>query len=192
MRKWRPFPHDEIERTIEGVHELLENDIREALLFYYPRDWRVGEVIWTPVPDQVQRVQEKYVSASSVTAVELSRLRDQLHAEDICMMFLLPDLAEEQLMAYQHTRRNNFFTRAGVDKLFGAQRMAELLDFDLGASIGAGDTELDRFLSGVGLAVLVGGLPLEFQGVLDTLRLKDSYELGEMLFEVAGMLEGKN
>jgi hypothetical protein len=104
------------------------------------------------------------------------------------MMFLLLNVAEETLMAYQHTRRNNFFTHRGVDKLFGAQRIAELLQFDLAASIGAGDTELDRFLNGVGLAVLVGGLPLDFHGVLGTVRLKSSFELGDLLFETAALL----
>ena len=91
-------------------------------------------------------------------------------------------------MAYQHTRRDNFITCAGVDKLFGAQQMAELLHFDLTSSIGAGDTEMDRFLAGVGLALLVGGLPLDFQGLRATLHLKDSFELGELLFEIAAIL----
>jgi hydroxymethylpyrimidine pyrophosphatase-like HAD family hydrolase len=183
-----PLSHAEIDSALEGVQQILENDIKDVRVFYYPRDWRVGEVIWTPVAEQALPVKEKYVSASAVTAVDLSKLRDQMHSEDICMIFLLIDVAEERLMAYQHTRRSNFLTRAGVDKLFGAQRIAELLQFELAASIGAGDTEMDRFLSGVGLAVLVGGLPLEFRGVLGTVRIRDSMELGKMLFQVAGML----
>uniref|UniRef100_Q021R4 Hydrolase of the HAD superfamily-like protein n=1 Tax=Solibacter usitatus (strain Ellin6076) TaxID=234267 RepID=Q021R4_SOLUE len=186
-----PLARDEIDQALDSLEELLGNGIQEALLFYYPRDWRVGEVIWTPIPERVLGVKEKYVSASSVTAVELRKLRDQLHAEDICMMFLLLDIPEERLMAYQHTRRNSFFTQAGVDKLFGARQIAEQLHFDLASSIGAGDTELDRFLMGVGLAVLVGGLPLDFHGVHGTLRLKNSFELGNLLFEVANLL-GEN
>ena len=187
-----PLAAAEIDRALDGVQELLDHDVREVLLFYYPRDWRAGEIIWTPSAEQVLPVKEKYVSASSVTAVELPKLRDQLHAEDICMIFLHLNVAEENLMAYQHTRRNNFLTRDGVDKLFGAQRMAELLDFKLAASIGAGDTELDRFLSGVGLAVLVGGLSLAFRGVRGTLRLRDSFELGELLFQTAAMLAARS
>lgn len=183
-----PLSSEEIDRTVDGVQRLIDGDVREVLLFYYPRDWRAGETIWTPVPEQVLPVKDKYRSASSVTAIELSKLRDQLHAEDICMLFLLLNLPHEQLMAYQHTRSDNFITRAGVDKLFGAQRMAEALNFDLGSSIGAGDTELDRFLAGVGLALLVGRLPLEFRGTYATLRLRDSFELGELLFDIAGML----
>jgi hydroxymethylpyrimidine pyrophosphatase-like HAD family hydrolase len=178
-----PLSHQEIDQTLDGVEKLLENGLKEILVFYYPRDWRVGEVIWTPVAD---------VSASSVTAVETGKLRDQLHAEDICMIFLLLNIAQEKLMAYQHTRRDNFVTHANVDKLFGAQRMAEFLKFDLAASIGAGDTELDRFLAGVGLAVLVGNLPLPFRGMAATIRLADSSELGELLFEVADLIAGVN
>jgi hydroxymethylpyrimidine pyrophosphatase-like HAD family hydrolase len=184
-----PLAGVEIDRILEGVQQLLDNNIKEVLLFYYPRDWRIGEVIWTPVAEQVLPVKAKYVSASSVTAVELPKLREQLHAEDICMMFLLLDVAEERLMAYQHTRRNNFFTHAGVDKLFGARRIAEIMNFDLASSVGAGDTELDCFLSGVGLAVLVGGLELEFQGVFGTIRLKNSFALGELLFQAAALLQ---
>ena len=120
--------------------------------------------------------------------IEPAKLRDLMHAEDVCMIFLLVEATDEQLMAYQHTRPNNFFTTEGVDKLFGAQRIAEALRFDLEKSLGAGDTELDRFLAGVGLAVTVGPLRLEFKGRIDTIRLKDSFELGELLFQLAGMI----
>ncbi len=108
------------------------------------------------------------------------------------MIFLLLNIAQEKMMAYQHTRRDNFITQAGVDKLFGAQRMAEFLKFELPSSIGAGDTELDRFLEGVGLAVLVGGIPLDFHGAIETVRLKDSSELGELLFDVAHIVAGNH
>jgi hypothetical protein len=113
-----------------------------------------------------------------------------MHQEEICMIFLLVDAPHEQLMAYQHTQRSNFFTASGVDKLFGAQRMAEKLNLELGRSVGAGDTELDRFLKGAGLAVLVGSLDLEFKGLYETIRLKDSFELGDLLFRLAEMLNG--
>ena len=187
-----PLAAEEIDQTVDSVQQLVADDIREALLFYYPRDWRAGEVIWTPVPERVLAVKEKYVSASSVTAVELPRLREVLHSEDICMMLLLLDLPQDRLMAYQHTQRSSFVTRAGVDKLSGAQRIADLLRCDLSSSVGAGDTEMDRFLSGVGLAVLVGGAPLEFRGGMATLRLRNSLELGELLFELAARMEGRS
>ena len=74
-------------------------------------------------------VKERYVSASSVTAVKITKLREMMHAEEIWMMFLLVNATDQQLMAYQHTRRSNFFTTKGVDKLYGARRMAEMLRF---------------------------------------------------------------
>lgn len=183
-----PLLHDDIDRAVDIVSQLVEDDIKDALLFYYPRDWRIGEVIWTPVAERILHVKDKYVSASSVTSVELPKLRDQLHAEDICMMLLLIDIPEDRLMAYQHTQRSSFVTRAGVDKLFGARRIADLLQIDLASSIGAGDTEMDRFLSGVGLAVLVGAKSLDFRGTLDTIRLRTSFEFGQMLFDLAAMM----
>jgi hydroxymethylpyrimidine pyrophosphatase-like HAD family hydrolase len=183
-----PLSADEIDRTLNTVEQLVADDIRNILLFYYPRDWRVGEVIWTPVAERVLPVKEKYVSASSVTAVEIPRLRELLHSEDICMTLLLIDIPEDRRMAYQHTQRSSFQTRAGVDKLFGARRIAELLKFDLASSVGAGDTEMDKFLSGVGLAVLVGGLALDYQGVIATLRIGTSLQLGDLLSKLAAML----
>src|SRR5262249_26350580 len=104
-----PLATDEIEVVLRGVGELLAGCIKDILVFYYPRDWRIGEVIWTPVPERVLPVKEKYVSASSVTAVEFSKLRDQMLAEDVCMIFLLIDAPQDQLMAYQHARQSNFF-----------------------------------------------------------------------------------
>jgi hydroxymethylpyrimidine pyrophosphatase-like HAD family hydrolase len=183
-----PLRAGEIDTALDGVGRMIGGGVHELLLFYYPRHWQAGEIIWTPTAERIPAVLQKYRSASSAVAWEFERLRAQLHAEDICMVLLLLDLPQDLLMAYQHTRRDNFLTRAGVDKLSGAQRMAELLHFDLASSIGAGDTEMDRFLSGTGLAVLVGGMPLEFRGRFASLRLKDSLELGDLLFQVGGMV----
>src|ERR1044072_5753062 len=148
-----PLAIEEIDEVLQGVKGILDGGIKDILVFYYPRDWRIGEVIWTPVPERVLPIKEKYKSASSVTAVEFEKLRDQMVAEEICMIFLLIEVTEDKLMAYQHTKRSNFFTRKGVDKLFGAQQIDTALGLELRHSIGAGDTELDRFLSGVGLAI---------------------------------------
>lgn len=183
-----PLESGAIDGVLAKVAEFVDGGLTNLLLFCYPRDWRVGEVIWTPSPDRIVQVKEKYLSASAVTAVTLEKLRQQLHAEDICMIFLLVDVPEERLMAYQHAQRSSFFTRQGVDKLFGARQLAAKLGFDMDHSIGAGDTEMDRFLAGVGLAVLVGGLPLAFKGSRGTVRLKDSMELGEFLFSAAARL----
>ena len=180
-----PLTKEEIVEALEGVKGILDGGIKNIRVFYYPRDWRIGEVIWTPVPENILAVKEKYASASGVTAVELPKLQEQMLAEDICMIFLLIDVPEDQLMAYQHTKRSNFITHKGVDKLFGAQAMAKFLHSDLRESLGAGDTELDNFLSGVGLALLVGNQELAFRGVTDTIKLRDSMELGAVLFRAA-------
>ena len=175
----------EILEALEGVQGLLDGAIKNILVFYYPRDWRIGEVIWTPVPENVIAVKEKYRSASAVTAVEFPKLQEQMLTEDICMIFLLIDVPEDQLMAYQHTKRSNFITHKGVDKLFGARAMADSLNCDLRDSLGAGDTELDTFLGGVGLAILVGNHELSFRGLVETIKLNSSFELGTLLFRAA-------
>ncbi len=54
-----PLIAEEIEAVLQGVKALLDDGIKDVLVFYYPRDWRVGEVIWTPVAEQVIPVKEK-------------------------------------------------------------------------------------------------------------------------------------
>ena len=185
-----PLTETEIKEALEGVKGILDGGIKNILVFYYPSDWRIGEVIWTPVPENILAVKEKYKSASAVTAVEFPKLQEQMLAEEICMIFLLIEAPEDQLMAYQHTKRSNFITHKGVDKLFGARAMADLLNCDLRDSLGAGDTELDTFLAGVGLALLVGGIDLKFSGLVDTIKLKDSLELGAVLFRASELAAG--
>ena len=93
-------------------------------------------------------------------------------------------------MAYQHTRRSQFVTHEGVDKRFGAERIAGHLDVDLPESVGAGDTELDTFLRGVGLAVVVGSGAPELAGLRETVRVESSVELGEVLVRLARRTAG--
>jgi hydroxymethylpyrimidine pyrophosphatase-like HAD family hydrolase len=187
-----PLEAGEIDAVLDGLEAMLADGIKEMLLFYYPRDWRMGEIIWTPVPENVMPVKQKYLSASSVTAVELQKLREQLHAEDICMLFLLIDVPGDRLMAYQHTKQSSFFTHKGVDKLTGGQRLAAKLGLELSQSVGAGDTEMDRFLSGVGLAVHVGNRELEYMGVVDTIKVGDALQFGDLLFQLAELVRGRN
>jgi hydroxymethylpyrimidine pyrophosphatase-like HAD family hydrolase len=186
-----PLTRAEIVEALEGVRGLLAGGIKNILVFYYPRDWRIGEVIWTPVPENIIPVKEKYRSASSVTAIEFQKLQDQMLAEDICMIFLLIDAPEDQLMAYQHTKRSNFFTHKGVDKLFGARTMADLLQCDMRDCLGAGDAEPDTFLSGVGLAVIVGNNQISYRGLIETIKLDNSIELGALLFRAAELATHK-
>jgi hypothetical protein len=78
---------------------------------------------------------------------------------------------------------------AGVDKLSGARRLAERLQVDLADSVGAGDTEMDTFLNGVGLAVAVGPAPPPYAGLRGTLRVRDPAQLG-LLFGRLAELHG--
>jgi hydroxymethylpyrimidine pyrophosphatase-like HAD family hydrolase len=183
-----PLSLSEIDSVLAGVDALLEDGIRDVLLFYYPRDWRLGEIIWTPIAEKVLHVKEKYTSASSVSAVETDKLAEILHSEEICMIFLLIERPADDLMAYQHSKPSNFFTAKGVDKRSGVHAVAEHLDFDLNSSVGAGDTRMDIFLDAVGLSVQVGRHELPFRGYHNTIKVQDSFELGDLLFYIAGLI----
>jgi hypothetical protein len=106
-------------------------------------------------------------------------------------LFLLVAAPPDRLMAYPHARPSSFVTRAGVDKLAGARRLAERLGFDLAASVGCGDTPMDSFLAGCGLALHVGPMALEHKGLAGTVRLADPPALGAALDRLAGLLGGR-
>jgi hydroxymethylpyrimidine pyrophosphatase-like HAD family hydrolase len=180
-----PMTEAEIKLVLDGVTELLGKGIDDLLLFYYARDWRLGESLWTPKPERVATLEKKFASASKVISYPLEQLREELHSRDMCMMSLFIDRPEDTLMAYQHSKRNSFFTRKGVDKAYGMKEIAKHFKVDLAHSVGAGDTEMDSFLSEVGLAVIVGGAPLKFRGKSDTLRVGNPIELGEFLSAMA-------
>lgn len=187
-----PLTSNEVDAVISGVEALLADSIRDVLIFYYPRDWRMGEIIWTPVAEKVDHIKDKYKSASAVTAVELGKLQEQLHSEEICMIFLLIERPADDLMAYQHSKPSSFFTTKGVNKLTGARAAADFIGFKLPASLGAGDTPMDVFLNGVGLAVHVGPMELDFRGLQSTIQVANSFELGDVLFRLAGIQELSN
>lgn len=183
-----PLAHAEIDELLAGVRGLLDGGVDDLLVFHYPRDWRQGEHIWTPCPGREAHVADKYPSASAVHADAFPALCDRLHAQPQCMVFLLVDVPEDRLMAYQHTKRSNFFTHAGVDKAHGAREIARTLGVDLAESVGAGDAELDTFLDDVGLALIVGPQALTF-GRGRRLKLRDPLVLGETLFRLADHCE---
>jgi hypothetical protein len=179
-----PSEIGEVVRTVEG---LLERGLDDFALFFYPRDWRAGEIVWTPSAERVPALREKYVSACEVLASSATDLRERMLASETCMTFILVERSGDDLMAYQHARPGQFTTRAGVDKLSGAKAAAVMLGIDLTHSVGAGDTPMDNFLDGVGLAVHVGPLALEFRGRHQTVRVGDSLELGELLYRLADL-----
>jgi hypothetical protein len=180
-----PMTAHEIKLVLDGVVELLGKGIDEILLFYYARDWRLGEALWTPKPERVETLKQKFVSASKVVSCPLDQLSEELHSKDMCMMSLFIDRPEDTLMAYQHSKRNSFFTRKGVDKAYGLKEIAKHFKVSLDHSVGAGDTEMDSFLAEVGAAVIVGGAPLRFRGKSETLRVGNPSDLGELLTAMA-------
>ena len=107
------------------------------------------------------------------------------------MACLFIDRPADTLMAYQHTKRNSFLTAAGINKATGLRALAERLGISLDDSIGAGDTEMDSFLSEVGLAVIVGRSELSYRGKAGTIRVADPQELGEMILQFTAAAERK-
>jgi hydroxymethylpyrimidine pyrophosphatase-like HAD family hydrolase len=182
-----PMTAREIKLVLDGVMELLGKGIDEILLFYYARDWRLGEALWTPKAERIETLKRKFVSASKVISCPLEDLSEELHSKDMCMMSLFIDRPEDTLMAYQHSKRNSFFTRKGVDKAYGLKEIAKHFKVSLDDSVGAGDTEMDSFLSEVGLAIIVGGASLRFCGKSDTARVGNPSDLGELLTAMAAV-----
>lgn len=185
-----PMDDDAIDEIDAAVRTLLAEGVSDLLVFHYPRDWTAGEVVWTPDPARMAALRRCYPSASEVFSGDVGRLRDRLTAREVCMAFLLVAIPQDRLMAYQHIRPSSFFTRAGVDKLAGARRLATRLGFDLAHSVGAGDTPMDSFLAGCGLAVHVGPLDVPHRGRIATLTAADPSALGAVLWRLARRPDG--
>ena len=108
---------------------------------------------------------------------------------DVCMTSLFIDRPEDKLMAYQHSKRNSFFTRKGVNKATGLIEVAARLNLSPSDGLGAGDTEMDTFLSTVGFAVIVGESKLSFRGKKETVRVSTPQELGELIHAYADLVD---
>lgn len=180
-----PLMHGELIEVMQLVEGLCRRDCDDLLVFHYPRDWRQGEAIWTPNPERLDAVRAKYRSASHVFSGTADALAAELHAQPICMVFVLIDAPQDRLMAYQHTRRARFVTHAGVDKRHGASALARMAGIALDQSIGAGDAEPDTFLDATGFSVIVGDQDLRFRGRYATARVPDAPGFGELLLVAA-------
>lgn len=182
----------DISTVLAAVTALIDAGLDRLLVFFYPRDWREGENIWTPDRMRVDAVAAKYRSAARVVGGDLGLLERELRARPICLVFRLIDVPEDRAMAYQHTERSSFFTAIDVNKRYGAVRIAAQLGIDLDNSIGAGDSAMDDFLEAVGLAVVVGPARLPYLGRHATVRVPDSKALGTLLQSVAELGERLN
>jgi hydroxymethylpyrimidine pyrophosphatase-like HAD family hydrolase len=183
-----PMSRGEIRAVLDGIVQLTRAGIDDVLFFYYSRDWKEGETLWTPRPERVAGLRKKYVSASRVTSDSVERLAEELLRREVCMASLFVDRPEDTLMAYQHSKRNSFFTARGVNKASGLRAVAERLKLSSEHALGAGDTEMDTFLSEVGFAVIVGKSKLPFQGRKQTTRVATPLELGELITAYAELL----
>jgi hydroxymethylpyrimidine pyrophosphatase-like HAD family hydrolase len=182
-----PMTKEEVDSLVGGIRQLTSAGINDVILFYYSRNWAAGETIWTPDEARVPALQKKYVSASRVLSGDIGMLEDWLSEVEVCMASLIIDRPEDTLMAYQHSKRNSFFTRKGVDKAFGTRELAKRFDLSLDGSVGAGDTEMDTFLSEVGLAIIVGGAVLPYRGKVDTMRVDSPGDLGNVILRIADL-----
>src|SRR5690606_10649763 len=137
-----PLSRPEIEEVLEAAETLMSSDLSNLVLFYYPRDWQRGEIIWTPLPGRIERLLEKYKSATRIHASPLSEVRREVLGEDICMMLLMIEEPSDRLMAYQHALPGRFVTARGVDKKSGWLWLAERLGVEPRNAVGAGDTSM--------------------------------------------------
>ena len=186
-----PLSKEELSSMLDGIAQLRKGGIDDILVFFYSSDWKEGETLWTPRPEKIPELQRKFLSASRVIAGSVENLADELFQRNICMTSVFIDRPEDTLMAYQHSRRSSFFTKHGVNKASGLVEMANRLSLSASDALGAGDTEMDTFLSEVGLAVLVGRASLPFRGRKETVRVADPLELGELMLTYADQLKEK-
>jgi hydroxymethylpyrimidine pyrophosphatase-like HAD family hydrolase len=184
-----PMSGEEIKSMLDGVAQLKKAGIEEVLFFFYSRDWKEGETLWTPNAEKIPELQKKFVSASRVISGDVEKLAEELWRREICMTSLFIDHPKDKLMAYQHSKRNSFFTAKGVNKASGLREVAAKLNLSPAEALGAGDTEMDTFLSEVGFAVIVGEGKLPFRGRKETARVATPLELGELIFAYSGLVK---
>ncbi len=183
-----PLFEKEVDAIIEGLGQLLENGIREMLVFFYPRDWKQGEILWSPSVSYVEELKRRYFTASRVVSWGIEELRTQMKELETCMVHVMVHRSSGTLMAYQHSQPNTYFTRKGVSKASGNKEMAKRLGVSLDNSIGAGNTEMDTFLTDVGLAIVVGKDRIPFAGRRETLTVDDPRDLGELMISYANKI----
>lgn len=186
-----PLTPAEITSMLKGVSQLIEGGIDDLLVFFYSRDWKEGETLWTPKNERVPALKRKFVSASRVFSGSVDQLAEEMSRREICMASLFIDRPQDTLMAYQHSKRNSFFTTQGVNKASGLRAVAGKIDRSCEQALGAGDTEMDTFLSEVGFAVIVGEARLPYRGRFETIRVATPQELGELMLAFADFLKHK-
>lgn len=182
-----PLSEKELDSLVDGLTAVIANSIPNArpdmALFFYPRDWRKGEIVWVPEGVDVDAVRDGYVNASEVMSCGLEELRQKLKKARPCLAATLVDKHKIS----EDASPWDYYTWKGIDKATGAREIASMLGISLADSAGAGDSQMDKFLSEVGLAVRVraGKENLAFKGKKETLDVGSSPELGEVMSTLA-------
>lgn len=177
-----PLKNKDITTFISDLNNVLK-DGGKPIVFYYPRDWKKGEIIWTPDKGLVKEMKEKYRSASHVYGADIQKLHEDLNAEDISMIFLLPGADPDNSARF--TGFKDFYSHHNVDKLYGAKKMISQLGRKIDHFIGAGDTPMDVFLKEVGLVLKVGTMNLNFDCKSTVLQIDRLDEIGEVFTELS-------
>lgn len=183
-----PLKEKEIDEIVNGVADSLESHLvdRPHILgvYFYPRDWRTGEIVWVPEGTRITKsVRDKFVNASEVFTCNIDELRMRIKKAGPCMVATLVD----KYRTDESRSPMDFYTTKDVDKASGTHKIAEMLGISLTDSAAAGDSLMDIFLNEVGLAVCVqsGKEKLEFKGTNETLVVASSAELGEVMSSLA-------
>jgi len=181
----QPLTPQEIDAVLSELEAEIVAGAQDVVLFFHPRDWRLGETLWTPDERRIPALHQKYPNADRVIAVELSALREELFCRDICLL-LIP---HGETPIHRQQQRRFFHTGGNANKLSGARRMADALGIELEASIGAGDTMMDVFLTGTGLAIRVGAPDLTYEGLAGAIDVADPAGFGATMLTLAALLD---
>lgn len=187
----QPLKPADIKSCIADIRLLVQQEVPDIAVFYYPREWTKGEIIWTAEENKVAELAQSYLSASQVYSSSPAILENNLNAEEISMIFLL---VKKDPMAGTFLQRNfkNFYTTTGVNKLTGAHAFVNQLGRTLKQFMGAGDTPMDVFLQETGAVIKVGNLPLGFECKAPVLPVETVHEIGEVFTQMAEVCTATN
>ena len=63
-----PMPPAQTDAALAHIDGLITAGLSNLVVFIYPRDWRAGEIVWTPEPAHVEALRAKYLSATEIVA----------------------------------------------------------------------------------------------------------------------------
>src|SRR5688572_10340278 len=84
-----PLSAEQLEEVAVRLDTFLSGGVDDIVVFHYPRDWRQGELVWTPRADRVAALREKYASATEVRAGSHGGLQAALMRCGACMMYVV-------------------------------------------------------------------------------------------------------